>query len=248
MGKILVCQHVPYEILGTFNPLLKEHGFRLRYVNFGRTPDAQPKLDGYQGLVILGGPMCLDQSDRFPHLKYEMQLIEQALRQDIPVLGICLGAQLMAKTLGAWVGPNQEKEIGWYNLDLTQAGQEDPVLRHLKPVEKIFQWHGDTFTLPQGAVHLASSSACTQQAFRYGNKSYALQFHLEVDEPMIERWLQVPGHVAELAALQGKIDPKQILRETPQYIGRLKELSRLTFGEFLKTFGFEKKYRTPPSR
>ena len=248
MGKILVCQHVPYEILGTFNPLLKEHGFRLRYVNFGRTPDSQPTLDGYQGLVILGGPMCLDQSDRFPHLKYEMQLIEQALKRDLPILGICLGAQLIAKTLGAWVGPNREKEIGWYNLELTPEGQEDPVLGHLKPVEKIFQWHGDTFTLPQGAVQLATSSGCAQQAFRYGDKAYAMQFHLEVDEPMIERWLQVPGHLTELAALQGRIDPQQILRETPQYIGRLKELSRLTFGAFLKTFHFEKKYRTPPSR
>jgi len=248
MGKILVCQHVPYEILGTFNPLLKEQGFRLRYINFGRTPDAQPTLDGYQGLVILGGPMCIDQSDRFPHLKYEMKLIEQALKQDLPILGICLGAQLIAKALGAWVGPNREKEIGWYDLELTQDGRADPILGHLKPLEKIFQWHGDTFTLPQGAVHLAASPSCTQQAFRYGDKVYGLQFHLEVDEPMIERWLQVPRHIAELDALKGKIDPQQILRETPQYIGRLKELSRLTFAEFLKTFGFEKKYRTPPSR
>lgn len=248
MGKLLVCQHVPYEILGTFNPLLKEQGFRIHYVNFGRTPDAQPKLEGYQGLVILGGPMCVDQSDRYPHLNHEIKLIEQALKQDIPILGICLGAQLMAKTLGSWVGPNQEKEIGWYDLELTKEGHEDPLLSHLKPLEKIFQWHGDTFTLPQGAVHLATSPTCNQQAFRYGNKAYGLQFHLEVDEPMIERWLKVPGHMEELAALKGKIDPQKILRETPQYIGRLKELSRLAFSEFIKTLGFEKKYRTPPSR
>jgi GMP synthase (glutamine-hydrolysing) len=248
MRKILVCQHVPYEILGTFNPLLKEQGFRLRYVNFGRTPDAKPTLDGYQGLVVLGGPMCVDQSDRFPHLKYEIQLIEQALKQDLPILGICLGAQLMAKTLGAWVGPNREKEIGWYDLELTQEGRNDPVLRHLKEKEKIFQWHGDTFTLPQGAVHLAASPTCTQQAFRYGKHAYGMQFHLEVDEAMIQRWLQVPSHIDELSDLEDEIDPQQILRETPQYIERLKQLSRLTFGEFLNCFGFEKKYRAPPSR
>lgn len=248
MGKILVCQHVPYELLGTFNPLLKEFGFRIRYVNFGRHPDARPKLDGYQGLVILGGPMCLDQSDRYPHLHYELKLIEEALKWDIPLLGICLGAQLVAKTLGAWVGKNHEREIGWYDVSLTEEGRLDPVLRNLEPTEKIFQWHGDTFDIPDGGVHLASSDLCQNQAFRYGDKAYAFQFHLEVDEPMIERWLHVPGHLREIEGLAGKIDPQQIRLETPRYIERLKELSRRTFAEFLNTFGFEKKYRTPPSR
>src|SRR5258706_612346 len=115
MKKLLVCQHVPHEILGTLNPLLKRAGFRIRYVNFARHPDAQPRLDGYDGLVILGGPMSVNDSHRLPHLSTEMKLIEAALQRNLPVLGICLGSQLIAKTLGANVYPNREKEIGCTN-------------------------------------------------------------------------------------------------------------------------------------
>src|ERR1041385_5239346 len=114
--RLLVLQHVAHEILGTLDPLLKRAGFRIRYINFSRHPDAQPSVDGYDGLVILGGPMSVDDSDRLPHLVTEMHLIEQAMKRDLPVLGICLGAQLIAKTLGAAVYPNREKEIGWYDV------------------------------------------------------------------------------------------------------------------------------------
>src|SRR5204863_9872367 len=116
MKKLLVLQHVAHELLGTLNPLLKRSGFRIRYVNFARHPDAQPSLDGYNWLVVLGGPMSVNDADRLPHLTTEMRLIEEALRRNIPVLGICLGAQLIAKTLGADVYPNKEKEIGWYDV------------------------------------------------------------------------------------------------------------------------------------
>ena len=119
MKKLLVFQHVPHEILGTLNPLLKSAGFRIRYVNFGRHPDAQPTLDGYHGLVVLGGPMSVNDSDRLPHLTTEMKLIEEAMKRNLPVLGICLGAQLIAKTLGARVYSNKEKEIGWYDVTTT---------------------------------------------------------------------------------------------------------------------------------
>lgn len=248
MRKILVCQHVGYEILGTLNPLFKEHGFRIRYVNFGRDPEATPSLEGYHGLVLLGGPMCLDQVDQYPHLNHEIKLIEEALKKDIPVLGICLGAQLIAKALGAEVGSNPEKEIGWYDINLTEEGKQDPVLTHFKNSEKIFQWHGDTFSIPEGAIHLASTAGCTHQAFRYQEKVYAFQFHLEVDEPMIDRWLQVPHHVKEIEGTQGKIEPEVIRGETPQYIDRLKGLSNDTFGEFINLFGSPKKKRLLPSR
>jgi GMP synthase (glutamine-hydrolysing) len=248
MPRLLVCQHVPYEILGTLNPLLKSAGFRIRYVNFGRHPDAEPSLDGYQGLVVLGGPMSVNDTDRHPHLTTELKLIEQAMNCGMPVLGICLGAQLIAKTLGSRVYPNDEKEIGWYDVSPTEMARGDPLAAHLKESEKLFQWHGDTFDIPKGAVHLASSTLCASQAFRYGPNVYALQFHLEVDEPMIERWLTVPTHVKEIESLGGKIDPQTIRRETPGYIQRLKELSDRTFGEFIKLFGFEKTRRRLGSR
>jgi GMP synthase (glutamine-hydrolysing) len=140
MPRLLVFQHVPHEILGTLNPLLKRAGFRIRYVNFGRHPDAEPSLDGYHGLVVLGGPMGVNDTAGYPHLATEMRLIEEALRRDMPVLGICLGAQLIAKTLGASVYKNREKEIGWYDVATTPKASGDPLLTHFEAREKIFQW------------------------------------------------------------------------------------------------------------
>lgn len=248
MPRLLVCQHVPHEILGTLNPLLKSAGFRIRYINFGRHPDAQPSLEGYQGLVVLGGPMSVNDTAEHRHLGTEMRLIEQALEKELPILGICLGAQLIAKTLGAEVYPNEEKEIGWYDIAPTKHAEGDPLVGHFEAREKIFQWHGDTFDLPRGALHLAASSLCEQQAFRYGDKVYALQFHLEVDQPMIERWLNVPSNKEEIENLVGQIDAETIRRETPTYIEKLEDLSSRTFGEFIKLFGFEKTRRRLVSR
>jgi GMP synthase (glutamine-hydrolysing) len=248
MKRLLVFQHVPHEILGTLNPLLKRAGFRIRYVNFGRHPDVQPSLNGYHGLVVLGGPMSVHDTSPFPHLTTEMNLIEEAMRRNLPVLGICLGAQLIAKTLGATVYPNREKEIGWYDVTPTNNAKEDPLLAQFGGTEKIFQWHGDTFDIPKSAAHLALSALCTNQAFRYGASVYGFQFHLEVDEPMIHRWLRVAENREEIATLQGKIDPERIRVETVEYIQRLYQLSDGVFGQFISLFGVEKKFLCLPSR
>jgi GMP synthase (glutamine-hydrolysing) len=233
--KLLVFQHVAHEILGTLNPLLKRAGFRIRYVNFGRHPEAQPSLDEYHGLVVLGGPMSVYEDHRFHHLITEMKLIEDAMRRNLPVLGICLGAQLIAKTLGADVYSSKQKEIGWYDLHITPEAQGS-ILKSLGQIEKVFQWHGDTFDIPASTVHLAASPVCVNQAFRYGEKVYGLQFHLEVDEAMILRWLKVPENRHEIARLHSPIDPDHIHAATGQHIGRLHELSDQTFGEFIALF------------
>lgn len=248
MAKILVFQHVAYEILGTLDPLLRNAGFRIKYVNFERYPDAEPSLEGYEGLIVLGGPMNVDEASDYPFLETEVRLIKDAMERGFPILGICLGSQLLAKALGAKVKKNPEKEIGWYDLSPTEDGTSDPLLSTFSGVEKIFQWHGDTFELPEGAVLLASSPLCSNQAFRLGENIYGFQFHLEVDEPMIERWLNVPANKKEIDALNGKIDPGVILEQTPQHIERLKELSDKTFSGFLSLFGYNKKRHTLPSR
>ncbi len=248
MPRLLVFQHVAHEILGTLDPVLKDSGFRIKYVNFERHPHFVPGLEGYDGLIVLGGPMNVDEVDKYPFLEREVHSIRKALGSGMPVLGICLGSQLIAKALGARVYKNEEKEIGWYDLSPTGAGGRDPLISHFSGTEKIFQWHGDTFDIPPGAELLASSPLCRNQAFRYGENVYGLQFHLEVDEPMVERWLRIPENKKEIEELNGKIDPDGIKRETPEYMPRLKELSDRAFAEFIRFFGFNKKRKSLPSR
>jgi GMP synthase (glutamine-hydrolysing) len=249
MKRLLVFQHVPHEILGTFNPLLKEAGFRIRYINFGRTPDAEPNVEKYDGLIILGGPMCVDQTDSHPHLLTEIRAIETAMSNNMPVLGICLGAQLIATALGARVHRNPVKEIGWYDVSPTTTGQQDPLFKCFDGTEKIFQWHGDTFDIPHGAEHLATSPECSNQAFRYGERTYGLQFHLEVDQPLIERWLKTPVHIRELEALpENRFRPEQILEQTSQHIDNTRELGKRLFGEYIRLFSSKVRRVTMPSR
>ncbi len=248
MRRLLVFQHVPHEILGTLDPLLRDAGFRIRYVNFGRNPDAVPDLDRYHGLIVLGGPMNCDQVTRHRHLVTEVAAIQAAIRAGKPVLGICLGSQLLARALGATVTRNPSKEIGWYDVAPTKDGEKDPLFRHFEASEKIFHWHGDTFAIPHGAVHLAASADCTHQAFRFGHNVYGLQFHLEVDEPMIHRWLRAPVNLRELDSLVGVIDPAVISQDTPQFIQRSHALGNAVFGDFIRLFQGKHRRTVLPSR
>lgn len=241
MRKVLVFQHVAHKILGTLNPTLKGSGLNMRYVNFERTPDDQPSVQKYNGLIILGGHMGVYEADKYKHIKVEMQLIEEALKKEIPILGICLGAQLLAHVLGADVKKNHEKEIGWCDIDLTEDGLKDPLLSHFKPREKIFQLHGDTFDIPKSAVHLAKSDVCHGQAFRYGDKVYGLQFHLEVDQPMIQRWLDNPRNYDEMFSTHQNFSKDQISLETQEFLPHSMDLSRQTFEKFVGLFSLKQR-------
>jgi len=216
--------------------MLRQSGFRVRYVNFGRTPQAEPALARYDGLVVLGGSMNLDEIDAYPHLGAEMQIMREALKRDLPVLGICLGAQLLSAALGARVRRNPIREIGWYRLDCTDAARSDPLCRHLCAASHVFEWHGYTFDLPAGAVHLASTASCRQQAFRFGERAYGLQFHLEADAAQIRSWLRAPSCPRE-------IDPEQIVSDTQGHVRAAVELGQRVFGEFIQLFAWRAKLR-----
>jgi len=246
--KILVFQHVPYEPLGTLDPLLKESGFRIRYVNFGRNPDHLPSLDKYAALIVLGGPMNSDQIDRYPNLVTEVEIIREAIETDMSVLGICLGAQLLVKALGGGVQRNPLREIGWYDVDLTEAGKTDPVLSAFANRQQVFQWHEDGMSLPPGTVHLASSPRSNVQAFRHGEHAYGFQFHLEVDSSMIERWLTVPDNQSTLQDEVGRINIDEIRDQTPCTIEALQSLSRETFSRWIDRFELTPRRRALPSR
>ncbi|TDJ44360.1 MAG: amidotransferase [Gammaproteobacteria bacterium] len=248
MRKLLVFQHVATEPLGTLDGQFKAAGFRVRYMNFSRLAEARPDVGRYHGLVVLGGPMGADQSDRYPHLEVEKDAIRQAVDAGIPVLGICLGAQLIASALGARIRRNPVTEIGWFDVSPTAAGREDALFSKFDGAEKIFQWHGDTFTLPDGACHLAESEACANQAFRIGESVYGLQFHLEADRALIERWLRSSSYLRELAECSPAVDSERILADTSRFIDRATALSEALFGEFIERFYSRRRRVALPSR
>lgn len=246
MPKLLVFQHAAHEPLGTLDPHLRREGFRIRYVNFARQPDARPEIDGYDALIVLGGPMNVDEGDRHPHLPHEVEVIREALDRGRPVLGICLGAQLLAHALGGRVGRAAEPEIGWYDVTVSEAAGSDPLLGHFTGVERVFQWHGDTFELAPGTTHLASSERCANQAFRVGESAWGLQFHLEVDQAMIARWLQNPANADAVARLDG--GPHTVLRETERCIARQHELAERAFAGFVRRVRGHERRRVLPTR
>ncbi len=246
--KVLVFQHVPFEPLGTLDPLLKDAGFRIRYVNFGREPQQRPHLERYEALIVLGGPMNADQINTYPNLLTEVEIIREAVEEGMSVLGICLGAQLLAKALGGSVARNEVREIGWCDVEMTEAGLRDPVLSTFARTQEVFQWHEDGITLPSGCELLASSPASQVQAFRHGDHAYGFQFHLEANRPLIERWLSVPAHAETLQEEVGHIDPDAIRAQTDTSIEPLQALSKATFSRWIERFDVGPRRHHLPSR
>jgi GMP synthase-like glutamine amidotransferase len=182
MKKRAVClQHVSFEGPGAFAPLLEKQGYR---VESRLVPAEGLPKDAGDFLLVMGGPMSVNDPDAW--IKEEIGFIEQAVRAGMSVLGVCLGAQLMAKALGARVRPGRGLEIGMTKLQVTAEGKSDPWLGSLPHSFEVFEWHGEVFKLPAGAVPLASSEVCPLQAFRFGSKAYGLLFHLEIERSGIE--------------------------------------------------------------
>lgn len=189
-------RHVHFEDLGAFGPVLEAAGYSIRYWEAGQDDPAALRGKDTDLLVVLGAPTGADEEDVYPFLKELIVLLERRLAECRPTLGICLGAQLMARALGARVYAGPEKEIGWRPIALSAEGREGP-LRHFDGYP-VLHWHGDTFDLPARATRLASTDKCLNQAFALGYGALAFQFHPEVDGCGFERWLI--GHAVEIAA------------------------------------------------
>jgi GMP synthase-like glutamine amidotransferase len=182
-------------------------------------------------LIILGGPMGVGEEDNYPFLRWEKRIIRAAIDEAVPILGICLGAQLIAATLGTPVFHGPVKEIGWTPISITPHGQVDSLLGYLPESATVFQWHGDGFELPTGAIHLASSVNFKNQAFRVGKSIYGLQFHLEVTPRMIERWIDERSKDLALAPY---VLPDKILADTQNYSSTLKYYGERFLTEFVR--------------
>lgn len=194
--RCVALRHVAFEDLGLFEPVLKHRGYEVEYVPAGFNSLAEQEWVDADLVVVLGGPIGVGDIDLYPWLDEEIAGIRQRLNSQLPLLGLCLGAQLMAAALDTRVAPLPTKEIGWAPVTLTVAGGSSP-LRHLAGLD-LLHWHGDTFDIPQGAALLASTPMTPNPAFSVGPAALALQFHAEVDASWIEPWLI--GHTAELRA------------------------------------------------
>ncbi|MGO9110739.1 MAG: type 1 glutamine amidotransferase [Thermoguttaceae bacterium] len=176
--------------MGSLPGALAEAGLLARQFDlFELVPDSLPWNEA-AGLIVLGGTMSANDGDRFPFLVAELDWIRTAVHGHVPTLGICLGAQLLAKALGAAVYRNAQQEIGWYRVELLPAAADDCLFRDCSGHETVFHWHGDTFDLPAGAINLARSPLCGHQAFRHGALAYGLQFHVEMVPELMELWLR----------------------------------------------------------
>lgn len=210
--RIHYLQHVPFEDLGYIDQWASQRDHSISKTSLFLN-EPMPDLSRLDCLMILGGPMGVYDTSDYPWLKKEKQFIERAMERKKSVLGICLGAQLIADVLGARVYKNRYSEIGWHAVSRTKTAEQSP-LQHIFPKSfYAFHWHGDTFDLPTGAVHLAESQACSHQAFSYGPRITGLQFHLESTQANIEKLIKhcgnelVPGpYIQNVNEIQDKSD------------------------------------------
>ena len=181
-------QHVPFEGLGYIKEWAKTHGAELSCTRLF-AEEKLPEVGTFDWLVVMGGPMGIHDHEEYPWLVAEKEFIRQAIDADKAVVGICLGAQLMADSLGAKVYPEPQKEIGWFPIRRSEGAPK------LIPEElAVFHWHGDTFDIPEGAVRLASSQGCKNQGFVYNNRAVGLQFHMETTPQSMEALIENCGH------------------------------------------------------
>jgi GMP synthase (glutamine-hydrolysing) len=217
--------HGPSVLGGVFDETVEAEGHELErwQVPLGGAPQPAASFDA---VMVFGGSMHPDQDERFPWLRREAAFLHEVLAEGVPAIGVCLGAQLLARAAGAWVAPAPAPEIGWFEVELTPAGESDAVLGVLEKRTTAFQWHHYTFGIPAEATELARSEICSQ-AFRAGN-AWAVQFHAEVTKEMVESWIEEDGHELPLPSAE-------LLAETRARIERWNEQGHALCCAFLAT-------------
>ncbi|MEZ5690452.1 MAG: type 1 glutamine amidotransferase [Rickettsiales bacterium] len=208
--KIHYFQHVDFEEPALINTWAEQQEHRLSYTKL-YNGEQLPDISEYDALVIMGGSMSVHDEDKYKWLKPEKEHLKQAIKEKKHILGICLGAQLIAESLGAKIAKMSEKEIGWFPIAWQDAAMGNPLISGINLVMSVFHWHGEEFSIPDGAIHLASSKACANQAFLYNGNVLGLQFHLEMDENAIDRIIKNCGD--ELTETGGSIQQAEIIKQ-----------------------------------
>jgi len=226
--------HAEAETPGLIADVLDRRGIEVETVRGYAGEPIPTAMNGCDALVVMGGPMGVYDQDRIQFLRDEIDLIRDALRAEKPVLGVCLGSELLAAALGAKVAPAR-KEIGWFQVTLTDAAAEDPLWRGVDRSIGVFHWHGDAFDLPPGAVSLASSEVTPCQAFRHGRASYGFLFHMEMDERMVRDMVRDFGDELREAG----VDDAQILAPAPNAVREMNRIGSVVFDRWVDRIGAE---------
>ncbi len=226
MREVLVIQNAEPEKPGLIADVLQSKGFALRFIRTFAGEPVPLKMGDAAALVCMGGPQSVYESQRYPYLNDVMRLMEDALRKERPVLGICLGSQLLAATLGIPIVKGKQKEIGFYPVYLTEAGKEDKLFYGIGASFTPLHWHGDVFEqLPDGSVWLAWSDVTKHQAFRYGENAYGILFHLELTLDMLTSWTK--SFASEIQ--QVGIDSSQLLLQGQTYLPTANAIGKVVF-------------------
>lgn len=230
MPRVLFIQNGDGEGAGLFAKVLHERGADLEVLHAWNRNPVPRTPDGWDGIIIGGGSMSAYQLEEYPFLRAEMALIQSGREAATPIFGICLGAQLMAGALGGKFFANSQKEIGFYEVTFTPEAERDPLWQgHTAPLHPV-HWHGDTFTLPPGAVRLASSAITQNQLFRLDERLYGVQFHPEIDEPSLIEMV----HTDEASLTRHGVDPQAFLREAGEVLPRSEMVARAIFSRWIK--------------
>jgi len=236
MKKVLFFRHIEIEGPALIGEILKSKGIPFEVVDMYNGASLPDTLDNLGAVFFLGGPMNVYEEDIYPFLASENVFIQKCVEAGIPMFGICLGAQLIAKALGARVRKGKEKELGWGSVSLTKAGENDPLFANMGSSVPVFQWHGDTFDIPEGAVHLAKSDKCENQAFRYGKLVYGFQFHCEVSEGMGLEWTK--AYEDELQTLAHPLTYDDVKKTAPEHEGKTIKAGKAMFECFISLLPF----------
>ncbi|MGZ3688705.1 MAG: type 1 glutamine amidotransferase [Bdellovibrionota bacterium] len=194
---VLIVQHAPHEHPAAVRRALESQGIQTHWIHPYRGEN-YPARNEISGVISLGGPMGANDEAEHPWILPELKLLSECASEGIPVVGICLGGQMLARALGGRVEKHSTVEVGWFPIELNAAGREDPILGAAGSNPTVYQWHGDTFHLPKDAVLLASSQACARQAYRVGTSAYGFQFHPEADHQLVQEWLSIDGVAEEI--------------------------------------------------
>ena len=235
MARVLILQHAWECPPATLGEILDQ--FALPYDTIDVEKATLPAITAYTAIIALGGPQHVYDTDAYPYFVQEQAFIRSAVEQDIPFLGVCLGGQLLATSLGGMVSQHTIPEVGFYDVQFTEAGRQDPLFTGLPDYEKVFHWHEDAFELPAESILLVTNETTRNQAFRYGRRAYGLQYHIELNSELFDLWLEHPEFKQEIMATVGVDAYINIQRERVIYYQTYYDHTFTLFENFLRISG-----------